>query len=275
VYNLEDSIKFGLAKIKNDFVEFVFFHFRRFIMKIVDEKVNALPYANARHPLSRGEMLSCCEDYGMANEDGVIDKFKTMYTDLTAGIDWGKGDTASGTSYSVLTIGGYLKAKYRVLFIKRYVGRLSDPLIQIKDMVRIIKKFNVKLTLADTGDGRVANALMVDALTALNFSEILEHGTIKEKIKWDGDLGHYIMNRTRLMTDIMMRIKRKEVSFFRANEFEPFMQDFTGIYQEYSEQTRMMRYDHVVPDDCFHSFMFWFIANMIVRGEFDKYLIGG
>jgi hypothetical protein len=40
MYSLEESIKDGWTKIKNDFVEFVFIHFQKYIMKIADEKVN-------------------------------------------------------------------------------------------------------------------------------------------------------------------------------------------------------------------------------------------
>ena len=240
----------------------------------VFNEILALPYANAKHPMSRGEVIACCRDYGCATEYGKSDKYKLDGVMLTAGIDWGKGDTASGSSYSCLTIGGYIKGMHRVIFMKKYKGKLSDALIQITDMLNIIRMFQVKFVLADTGDGRVSNAMMVEALTPLRFAEIMEHGTLKEKIKWDGDLGHYIMNRTRIMTDIMMEIKRSQISFFRKEEFEPYVSDFTGIYAEYSELTRQTKYDHLVPDDMFHSYMFERIASMIISGELERYIMG-
>ena len=65
------------------------------------------------------------------------------------------------------------------------------------------------------------------------------------------------------------------VDFFRFEDFEKFSPDFTGIYAEYSERTRLTKYDHVVPDDCFHAYMFARIAKAIVMGEYVKYLSSG
>jgi len=235
-------------------------------------EVLALPYASAKHPIGILDLKACCEDYDMSPEEL---KRELEGIPLCAGIDWGKGDTASGTSYSVLTIGGYIKNKHRTIFIKKYEGRMSDAVLQLEDMLRIIIRLKCVLTIADTGDGRTSNAIMVNKLSANRFAEIYEHGTISQKIKWNGDKGHYIMNRTRMMTDIIMEIKRCQVAFFKYEQFEKYTPDFTGIYIHYSERTRMTIYDHNVPDDCFHSYMFSRIASMIIRGELSQYLNAG
>jgi len=77
------------------------------------------------------------------------------------------------------------------------------------------------------------------------------------------------------MTDLFMEIKKCKVEFFNYEQFKEYKPDFTGIYSEYSEQTRLTKYDHVVPDDCFHSYMFSRIACSIMIGEYSKYLSGG
>ena len=235
-------------------------------------EVLALPYANAKHPLNIVEIKACCNDKPMLTEHDTAFHEQIKGHRTYAGIDWGKGDTASGTSYSVLTIAADIKHQFTVVFVKKYVGKMSDPLLQIADMLKIIFAYECSLVIADTGDGRVSNAMMVEKLGPTRFAEIYEHGTIRKKINWDGQKGHYIMNRTRIMTDVMMEIKRTLVRFFRFAEFEQYSPDFTGIYAEYSEQTRMTKYDHVVPDDCFHSYMFSRIARSIITGEYGKYL---
>lgn len=235
-------------------------------------EILALPYANAKHPIGIADLRICCKDYDMLPEDSLnnhpfINGYQTF-----AGIDWGKGDTASGTSYSVLTIVARIKQRLVKVFTKKYTGRMSDPLTQVADMLRIIQRFGCALTIADTGDGRTSNAMMVEKLGPARFAEIYEHGSIRKKIHWDGQKGHYIMNRTRVMTDVIMEIKRNQVDFYKFEQFEPYTADFTGIYAEYSEQTRMTRYDHIVPDDCFHSYMFARIAMAVIIGEYSKYL---
>lgn len=237
-------------------------------------EVLALPYAAAKHPLSVSQMEACCGDYEPIDHN-FIGHWLVKGNPTFAGIDWGKGDTASGTSYSVLFIGTIYKGKFHIVFAKKYTGRMSDPLIQVKDMLSVINKFKCSLTIADTGDGRTSNAMMVKALGANKFAELYEHGSIKQKIKWDKDKGHYIINRTQMMTDIIMEIHRRQVSFFNRDKFIEYRPDFTGIYSEYSEQTRMTKYDHNVPDDSFHAYMFCRIASMIFRGELAKYFMGG
>lgn len=235
-------------------------------------EVLALPYANAKHPMSLAEIKCVCKEYPALTENDDASHPMVRGYQTFAGIDWGKGDTASGTSYSILSIAAKIKSRFYTVFKKKYTGRMSDPLIQVADMLRIVQRFKCILTIADTGDGRVSNAMMVEKLGAGRFAEVYEHGTIRKKIHWDGKKGHYLINRTRVMTDIIMEIKRNQVDFFRFTDFEPYAPDFTGIYAEYSEQTRLTRYDHVVPDDCFHAYMFSRIAMAIISGEYGRYL---
>ena len=238
-------------------------------------EVLALPYANAKHPLSVHEIKTVCEDYDMIDEAIGYSHKMLSGVPLFAGIDWGKGDTASGTSYSTLDIGGWIKGKFKTVFKKRYTGKLGNALLQVEDMLRIIRSFRCILTLADTGDGRTSNAMMVEALGVTRFGEVYEHGTIRQKIAWNKDSGIYVINRTRMMTDLIMEIKRSQVSFFNYEQFKEYQPDFTGIYAEYSDRTRMTKYDHNVPDDSFHSYMFSRIACMIYKGTLAKYLSGG
>lgn len=238
-------------------------------------EVLALPYAAARHPISAVELKACCEDKDMIQPENAAKDPRLKGCIVTAGIDWGKGDTASGTSYSTLDISAWIVDRFVTVFKKRYTGRMSDPLKQVQDMLRIIRLFRVNLTIADTGDGRTSNAMMAEALGAAKFGEIYEHGTIRQKIRWDKEKGHYIMNRTRMMTDVIMEIKKAKVRFFKYEQFKEFQSDYTGIFSEYSEQTRMTKYDHNVPDDSFHSWMFSRIACAILKGELSRYLSGG
>ena len=239
-------------------------------------EVLALPYANAKHPLNEHDMQAVCDKYEMFREDGTDQNGRKFpFSLITAGIDWGKGDTMSGTSYSTLTILTNYRGKPKVLFMKKYKGRMSEPLIQIRDMLKIIKAFGASFTIADMGDGRTSNAIMVDKLGAGRFSELYEHGTLKNKIKWNKDSGYYIINRTQVMTDLFMEITRKQVDFFRWEDFkEEFLSDFTSICSEYSEQTRLTKYDHILPDDAFHSYLMARVAMSIKTGEYNKYLSG-
>lgn len=239
-------------------------------------EILALSYAAARHPISVPELTACCEHYNMITEETYdMNPLLKGVNIIVGGIDWGKGDLSVGSSYSVLSIGAFINNKFKIIFIKRYVGKMSEPLIQIQDMLRITFKFQCKLVIADTGDGRTSNAMMVEALGPQKFAEAFEHGTIKQKIKWDRRLGHYTFHRTRIMTDMIMEIKNTQISFFNYDQFKEYQSDFTGIYSDYSDRTRQTLYDHNCPDDVFHSVLFARTAGAILRGEYNKYLVGG
>jgi hypothetical protein len=231
----------------------------------------ALPYANARNPLSRAEMEACCKSYRFV-EPGQLNNV-TMGSKLYAGIDWGKGDMAQGTSYSHLWIGGFYGNVFKIVFAKKYTGKMSDPIEQMKDMINIINQFRVDMTIADSGDGRTSNAFMVKALGAMRFAEVYEHGTMAKKVNWKSDQGLYLINRTLYMTDVMMEIKRQQIEFPCVEDMDSFIPDFTNIYEEYSEATRMKKYDHNQPDDGFHAYMFCRFAAGLRRGEYNGFLM--
>jgi len=236
-------------------------------------EVLALPYANARNPLSFQDILQCCDDkYNnmlAGPEQAVVNRAQTFY-----GIDWGKGDLANGTSYTVLTIGAIVDNKFTVLFMKKYTGKLSDSILQIADIYANIMLFNCKFGIGDYGDGRVSNAMMVQRVGPMRFAELYESNNLGKKIAWNGKTGHFTINRTQMMTDIFMAIKRGQVRFFNYTEFKEFSIDFLNVYFDYSEQTRLTKYDHVGADDCVHSYMYCRIACGIVTGELNKYLLG-
>ena len=237
-------------------------------------EVLALPYANARNPLSKNDIAKCCDSDWHNMEPTGPNKMILKNTPLFYGIDWGKGDTGYGTSYSQLFIGGFFENKFKIIYAKKYTGQLSDPLIQVKHMLDTIREYRCVFGLADTGDGRTSNALMVGGLGPKRFAEIYESSNLGQKLKWNADIGIYVMNRTQMMTDRFMEIKRGQVGLFSYEEFDHFVTDFLNIYIEYNERTRMTKYDHTGADDAFHAYMYCRIAGMIANGDMNKYILG-
>lgn len=238
-------------------------------------EILALPYANAKNPLCLEDIKLVCKDYALVDDPTSSDLLKRADM-VVAGIDWGHGDSegGSGTSFSILSIGVVIQSRFKLIFMKRYTGRMSAPLPQIEDMYEKIQQYGVSFTIADWGDGRTSNNILSGRLGARNFAELYEHGTMAKKIKFDATKGIYVINRTQMMVDIFMEMKRNQVDFFNYEQFQQFSADFLGIYSEYSEQTLMTKFDHQTPDDGFHGYMFCRIAAMIVTGQLNKYLLG-
>lgn len=239
-------------------------------------EVLALPYANAKNPLNQNDIIACCNNsfkYRMVNARAEVDWLSNI--DIFFGIDWGKGDMANGTSYTCLTLGSVIDGRFRVLFMRRFTGRSSDALLQIEEILHYINYFDCRFGIADSGDGRTSNATLLRALGPQKFGECFEHGSIKQKLRWDRKQGMYIINRTRFMTDRFMEIKTGKVQFFDYEQFQEFKDDFLNIFADYSERSRQTLYDHIGADDMYHSYHYCRLASMIMRGEVDKYLAGG
>lgn len=242
-------------------------------------EILALPYSAGKHPITEQMLRVCCnnrgEPYDMVEPEKASSSKVVKGADvITAGIDWGKGDTCRGTSYSVLTIGMYKYGRFHTLYQKKYAGSESEATYQIKDMLHKIRLFKCDFVIADTGDGRTSNAIMVKELGVRKFAEAYEHGTIKQKIQWCKDTGKYIFNRTQVMTDYIMTLKRQQSILYKWEQFREFSDDYTGIFTEYSEQTRLTKYDHIVPDDTFHSWMYAQLAAYIKVGKYNNFLRG-
>ena len=94
------------------------------------------------------------------------------------------------------------------------------------------------------------------------------------KISWNGKVGHFTISRTQFMVDMFLEIRRKLVQFFDYDQFKEYSIDFLNIYTEYSEATRIQKFDHIGADDCFHSYMYARIAAGLTRGDYNKYLLG-
>ncbi|RLB77763.1 MAG: hypothetical protein DRH24_15670 [Deltaproteobacteria bacterium] len=186
---------------------------------------------------------------------------------LTLGIDWGHGDLSlaskrrnAPTGYTVATL-GLLKANgtFQVKWIKRFKGVESDPMFQIKEAAFIAKMQKVAIVGADHGDGFFHNIELRQRLNNINLLEFSASGNVKEKIKWDPEVdSHRItFHRTRCMSEVFHAIKKKKIIFFRWDEMLEFVSDYLTIFIDQSSSTtrQSMFYNHITPDDAFHSMM--------------------
>jgi hypothetical protein len=180
-----------------------------------------------------------------------------------AGIDWGSGSN----SYTVLTLATYVDNRFRVVYMHRFVGEDTDPDIQIAKIIDICKRFHVALIGADYGYGFGMNSRLVREFGTNRVHTFQHMARINKRVVWDPKMLRWKIHRTEVMSAIFEAIKKGKAQFPRWEEFQkPFAEDFTNIYSEYNEKLRMIMYDHKAgsPDDSFHSFMFCWLASMIM-----------
>lgn len=227
-------------------------------------EVLGLPYDSGSVPITEQEIQQAC-DVDMRKKMGIE---PGMHPGLTvnlrdklimAGVDW--GTSQEGASATVLTIVAWLNDRYYVLFTKKYPPIESDPQFQTEDILKWANHFGCFGIGVDWGFGHMQNSVLASRYGTVfrgNKSDRVvifynSHG-LGMRRKWSDDTMRYTLNRTDILTDLFLGIKSKKIIFPDWKVFEPFSEDLLSIFQEYNEDTGIMRYDHQTgdPDDfCF------------------------
>lgn len=228
-------------------------------------EVLALSYDSGAKPLTRGEVVRCCDDnYEVENEDFVAEL--ALQYSLYVGIDWGEG-TGNG-AYTVMTVGGYVRGddKFQIVFCKRFTGPLADPVEQLKEIKRLLVKFRFKFAGCDYGYGFFQNKELINVHGAGKIFPFQYVGRAPAKLLYKAALHRYITFRSLVMADIFQAIKcGTKIRFPRWDQFkDPFADDMLNIRAEPNEQLKMIQYIKIKgrTDDTFHSIVYCFLASM-------------
>lgn len=248
-------------------------------------EVLGLSYDSSSKPISRRELIAACGSDPMWPSDNyppqaIQDSRGFM---LTAGVDWGEGNDGSekspsgkirSASYTVLTIGYYKNPKvFKVVLMKKYTGKEVDPEFVVNDIVRICRELNVQRAGVDWGHGWGVNNILVRKLTMSKVMTFQYVPKQKQRLKWDHLGSKFILLRNMFVSELFYDMKNGHIEFPKWSDFEPFAKDVLGIYSEYNEYTREIRFDHRSsdPDDSFHSILYAKLAGDIFLGKTRAY----
>lgn len=223
-------------------------------------EVMALPCDNSANPVTESELKDIC------NPEYKLTLGRPAGTEalhLFLGVDWGHGDISlkaqrggGGTGYTVLTLGFHdWNGKFRVLGMKKFSGTESDPSYQVKYISQLVNKLSITAVGVDWGGGFMHNAQLKQFLGVQRVIEWQANDSLRVTARWIPEAGRMLFNRTECMTDRFVEIKNKQVTLFNWKEFKEFSSDFLTICVNYRVNGRDMYYDHVLPDDAFHSYM--------------------
>jgi len=244
-------------------------------------EVLGISYDCATKPITRAEMIECCQDYDLLDPARLNTKEAQAAKKLmlTAGIDWGEGNDGSErspsgairtASYTVLTIGGYVNQKeWKTLLVKKYEGREIEPDYVVKDIIRICTALNVRLLGVDWGHGWGVNNSLIRRFGTDKVCQFQYLPKLKERMKWDPIGYRYHLQRNFIMSELFYDLKNGFIRFPRWSSIERYAKDVLAIYAEYMEFRREIKYDHRPsdPDDWFHSLLYAKLASDIYLGK--------
>ena len=210
--------------------------------------------------ISKQELESLCEDYDVYRIPPA--NRKETYRHVVAGIDWSGGGT-EGVSRTVLWIWGVTKDhRLKTLYFRIYP--ITSPVSVIDDVAEALQAHNVELIAGDRGEGHLANDLLRQRLGTQRVTQV-QYGSQAATITWNDKGNFYTTDRTILMDNYFMVLKRQGVVFPHLSVMgEPIM-DILNIYEEVTVGgKKVWRHAPTQPDDCFHAQLFGWLAAKIL-----------
>lgn len=224
-------------------------------------EVLGISYDTGLRPLTKANILACCSDEPMDLPLEVLLK-KYEGKNIYAGLDYGTGEH----SYTVLVLGCYVDSKFRIFYMRRFVGEFMQPAPQIREIIRILAKAKVRRIGEDYGGGHHPHDALVRVFGRPRAIRYQYVSKARKKCELKPALARFIVYRTEVMSDVFNAIKRQQIEFPRWRDIEkPYAMDMLNIHSEYNERRREVDYTHRPdkPDDTLHAILYCFLVSMI------------
>lgn len=232
-------------------------------------EVMGLPYDEGEIVLTEADLRRACLPAGVMKDlsHWAIWSHNTG-TPLFAGLDYGTGEGES-PSYTVLSL-GYFDTDFifRVVYLKRFVGRDAALAQQPAIIDELCRTARVRMMMADWGFGAHQNARLVSEY-GWDWSDgdriLMQAMYVRQRLRarFDHVSYRYLLDRNESMASVIDALRTRRIRFeFAFESLEPFASDFTTIYIEYSDTHGTSKYDHVDPDDAFHSVSYAYFAGL-------------
>ena len=232
-----------------------------------NNEVLGLSYDSGARPLTRAQVKAICrEDIHFTD---VEENARKCNGHVFAGLDWGTGESSS---FTVLTLGGYMRHGFQIFFMHRFTGDDLEPRLQLDKIVKILVKVNFTIIGADYGGGFDRNDWLMRNFGPQRLFKFAYSAQPKQKVKWQPQLGRFILHRTEVMSDIFNALKAKKIWLPNWEEtVSPHGEDLLNIFSEYNNQLRMIQYKNSPgkPDDTFHSILYCILASMLIKPRPD------
>ena len=187
------------------------------------------------------------------------------YSKYVAGIDWSGGGT-TGVSRTVLWVWGQRATDSKLCCVTYKIYPGMNPVQAHEDIAHICKLYGVSMAVGDAGEGALANDLLRKSLGHHKVTQV-QYGSFKTALQFNG-LDRYHGDRTTLIDNFFMLLKKKEVEFGPLLEMKPALDDMMNEFEEVTTQgKKVWRHFPQKSDDCLHAALFGWIAWKVLHGD--------
>lgn len=214
--------------------------------------------------ISKEELEQLCENYNVYRQPS---EDRSLYSHIVAGIDWSGGGTG-GVSRTVLWIWGITKEHLlKTLYFRIYP--VTNPVSVIDDIAEVLINYSVSLVVGDRGEGHLANNLLGAKIGAHRVTQVA-YGSQASPLTWNDKGAFYTADRTCLMDNYFMVLKRRGVIYPQLPLMAVPISDTLNIYEEVTKVgKKVWRHAPPNPDDCFHAQLFGWLAAKIVLMDLE------
>jgi hypothetical protein len=214
--------------------------------------------------ISKPELEALCEGYDVYRQPSSDRK---DYSHVVAGIDWSGGGT-TGVSRTVVWIWGVTKDhRLKTLYFRIYP--VTNPVSVLDDIIDVLVNHSVELVVGDRGEGHLANNLLAQRLGKHRVAQA-QYGAQAKPLMWNDKGGFYTLDRTTLMDNYFMVLKRQGVIFPRREIMDDPIMDTLNIFEEVTKLgKKVWRHAPTQPDDCFHAQLFGWLGAKIILMDLE------
>lgn len=233
-------------------------------------EVLGLPHDSGSNPVTEAQLFACCKSDRLNEQPNPSSR---TYPPLVMGVDWA---FTAENSYTYVIIGGWnpFPSKFEVFYHKIYKGNESDSLYQIKDIIRLFNECGCRLIAADWGCGHVQNLSLIEALGEDRVMQVWHTGMQtkaggRQRAKWEPKTRKYHLARTAVLTDTFETIKRRQMTFPRAEDCKTMFDHILAESMEYKVETNTTKYVNIEPDDALHALTYAMLGGeLLMTGDF-------
>jgi hypothetical protein len=235
-------------------------------------EVMATPYEAGLRPLTKGELVRCCDPTWTMGRDQMREAMKWhAQREIFMGVDYG----TSEHSWTVVALGTYLHPdRFKIFYIHRFTGLESSTDAQAKLLVELFRLFNVKVSFGDYGIGFHQNHILQEAFGVKRHHKVRYVAEAKRRIYWNPLKVSWIAVRDEMMSAMVNAVKQGKIEFPAWSVFESFGRDFLNITTEFNEarQKTVFMHHQEKPDDSFHACLYCLLAASLVFPRPDIFL---
>lgn len=214
--------------------------------------------------LSQNDLYAACTESTSASPPSP-----SQFPYMVAGVDWSGGGSKGRSRTCCWIFGVSTTGDLHTHWFRIYPDQ--NPVEVVSDIAARISESRVSMVVGDAGEGALANSLLRKSLSGSIPVFQAQYGSSSAPLRWNG-VDRYMVDKTTLIDNYMMKIKKGGVKYFVRSEMELAFKDMLALYEEVTVSgKKIWTHSPASPDDAFHAQVFAWIASKVVTQNLDFY----